>query len=67
MTAYWWLDRTLPGVAASAIWALALWLSHRRLRLYIDAVTGRQNEHIDQLTADQTAALSGPARKTEPS
>ena len=56
---YWLIDRTLPGVAASAIWALALWVSHRKLGTRLDAVIDRQNEHIDRLTAEQTAALSG--------
>jgi len=52
----------LPGLVTSAIWmplwTLALWLSHRKLRRHVDRVTEAQNEHIDRLTADQTAALS---------
>ena len=58
MTA-WWVEKVLPGVASSSIWAVVLWLSHRRLRRHIDTVTARQNEHIDQLTASQAAALAG--------
>jgi hypothetical protein len=58
----WFIDRVLPGIVTSAlwmpVWTGALWLSHRRLRRHVDTVTRQQNEHIDRLTADQTAALS---------
>jgi hypothetical protein len=57
--AYWWLERTLPGIVASAIWAVVLWVSHRRLWRHIIHVTEQQNQHIDRLTAEQTAALTG--------
>ena len=55
----WWLDKVLPGVASSAIWAVTLWLSHRKLRSHIDTVTAQQDERIKKLTADQTATLAG--------
>jgi hypothetical protein len=48
----------LPGVAASFVVAAAIGLSHILLRRHINAVTRKQNEHIDALTAQQTAALS---------
>ena len=63
MSSFWWVDRCLPGVVASAlwmpVWTTLLWLSHRKTRRHIDTVTSRQNEHIDALTARQTATLSG--------
>jgi hypothetical protein len=67
--AYWWIDRTLPGVVASAvwmpIWTAALWLSHRKLRRHVDQVTKQQNAHIERLTASQTAELSGQRKQGE--
>jgi hypothetical protein len=57
----WWVGKVLPSVVSSGIWWLALWVSHRKLRRHIDTVTARQNEHIDQLTADQTRELRSSA------
>jgi hypothetical protein len=59
VTSYWWIDRVLPGVAASFVVAAAIGLSHILLRRKINAVTRKQNEHIDAITAQQTATLSG--------
>lgn len=63
MSSFWWVDRTLPGVVASAlwvpVWTTLLWLSHRKTRRHIDTVTEQQDRHLERLTADQTAALSG--------
>lgn len=60
---YWWLDRALPGVASSAIWAAVLWASHRRLRRHVEQLTRAQTEHIDELTEQQTATLAPKPRR----
>jgi hypothetical protein len=60
----WWVDRVLPGVVSSGVVLASVWLSHRRLRHHITRVTQAQNAHIDQLTAAQTAALSGKPEGT---
>jgi hypothetical protein len=60
--AAWWLDKVLPGLVTSSICAAVMWLSHRKTRRHIDTVTKTQSEHIDRLTAEQTAALK-EARK----
>jgi heme exporter protein D len=57
--AFWWLDRTLPGVVASLILSAVVWVSHVLTRRHITRVTERQNRHIERLTAEQTAALTG--------
>lgn len=44
---FWWLDRTLPGVVASLIISVLVWVSHARLR-----------KHITKTADRQTAALS---------
>ena len=48
MSSFWIVDRCLPGLVASAVWAAVLWLSHRKLW-----------QRIEQLTAEQTRELSG--------
>ena len=59
MSSFWWVDRALPGIVSGSIMALAVALSHLLLHRHITRVTERQNAHIDELTAAQTAALTG--------
>lgn len=47
MSSFWIVDRCLPGVVASAVWAVVLWLSHRHLW-----------HRVEKLIADQTAELT---------
>lgn len=63
MTSFWWVDRTLPGITATTIWAAALFVSHRLLKRHITRVTQRQNEHIEQLTDRQTVQLAGGGKE----
>lgn len=60
---FWLVDRMLPGVASSAIWASVLWVSHRRLRRHVEQVTRAQTQHIDELTEQQTATLAPRPRR----
>jgi hypothetical protein len=59
VSSYWWVDRCLPGAVASAITGALVWASHLLLRRHINAVTERQDRHIEKLTADQTRELRG--------
>ena len=59
VTAYWWVDRCLPGVVASLIITAAVAASHLLMKRHVTQVTERQNTHIEELTASQTAELSG--------
>ena len=63
--AYWWLDRTLPGVVASTIITAAIAASHMLLRRHVTRVTERQNARIEELTTSQTATLSGQRNQGE--
>jgi hypothetical protein len=56
--AFWWLDRCLPGIVASLIVTVPVWVSHILLRRHVTRTTERQNAHIEKLTTDQTAALN---------
>lgn len=44
----WFIGKVLPGLTTSAVWAVLLWVSHRKLW-----------RRIEKLTNDQTAELSG--------
>ena len=44
---FWIVDRCLPGLVTSAVWAAVLWISHRKLW-----------RRIEKLIAEQTAELS---------
>ena len=55
---FWWIDRTLPGIVGGIAVSLPVWVSHLLLRRHITRVTERQNEHIEKLTDEQTAALN---------
>ena len=61
MTGAWWVDRVLPGVIVSLIWAAVVWFSHRRLwrsiRLHADQVARAQDAHIDELTRGQNVHI----------
>ena len=57
VTAYWWVDRCLPGVVASLIITAAVAASHLLMKRHITQVTERQNTHIEKLTTTQTAEL----------
>ena len=65
MTAYWWVDRCLPGVVASLIITAAVATSHLLMKRHVTQVTERQNTHIEKLTAAQTATLSGQRNQGE--
>ena len=56
---YWLVDRCLPGVVASLIITAAVAASHLLMKRHVTQVTERQNTHIEELTASQTAELSG--------
>jgi hypothetical protein len=59
VSSFWWIDRTLPGVVGSLIVGAFVGLSHWLLKRHITRTTERQDERIEQLTADQTAAITG--------
>jgi hypothetical protein len=63
--AFWWIDRTLPGVVASLIITGAIAASHILLKRHVSRTTERQNTHIEELTASQTAELSGQHKQEE--
>ncbi len=63
--AFWWIDRTLPGVVASLIITAAIAASHMLLKRHVNQVTEQQNTHIEELTASQTAELSGQRKQEE--
>jgi hypothetical protein len=63
MSSYWWIDRTLPGIVASLIITAAIAASHVLLKRHVNRTTERQNAHIEQLTATQTATLSGQRKE----
>ena len=56
---FWWLDRVAPGVVSGLVFAAPVWVSHVLLRRHITRVTKGQNDHIDKLTAAQTATITG--------
>jgi uncharacterized membrane protein YciS (DUF1049 family) len=60
---YWIVDRLLPGVVAgviaSSLIGAFMWVDRRLIKRHIDRAAERQNAHFDQMTAEQTAALSG--------
>jgi hypothetical protein len=56
---FWWVDRFLPDLAASAAWATVLFVLHRRMKRHVDSLTDAQTRHIDELTRRQTLNLGG--------
>lgn len=67
MTSFWFVDRCLPGIVASLVVTVPVWVSHLLLRRHVTRTTERQNEHIRRMTDEQTAALSGgEARPDDP-
>lgn len=57
--AFWWLDRCLPGIVASLVVTVPVWVSHLLLRRHVTRTTERQNEHLKNLTDEQTRQLRG--------
>ena len=45
---YWFVDRMLPSLISSVLFAGILWVSHRRLSRHVTDVTDKQTKELER-------------------